>query len=419
MGGARIWSGVAIAAAMLLAPAAAAHAATLDVENGAIRYVGDDGPNDIEVFPVENGEQSIYATNVKLGSGCRERPPEQGYSNGNILCSRAGVDRVEITTGGGDDTFSGTLLSLDIPVHADMGDGNDRTEFGSTQNDVITTGDGNDFVLDGMGDDTIDLGPGNDVVPTADFSTGNDTINGGEGDDNIDGNAGNDTIYGGPGNDLFQPSEGNDTLYGEEGDDEIGGAGTPVACSQDPGNDFMIGGLGDDKICGGPGHDTIDGGWGNDSLNAVDQASDAPLFCGPGADAVWADPSDPIAPDCELRDDGRTVALPKPNVLPVTLPCGRCEGTVSVFATPRAPSPNGSAFPPLTPPKTAGKALGRPKKFRVNASFALPTVKIKLGKAEARRLRKLGATTVEARARFTQEGTRYVVRRTFRIKPRQ
>ena len=409
-----------MAVVSLLAPATASATATLSVENGAIRYVGDDGPNHLEVYGVEDGDQTLYAADVTLGPGCRprqSRPDDQGLPR-NVVCSRAGVDRFEFTGGAGNDEFTGDLSSLDLPLHADMGDGNDRLDFGSTQNDVIAMGAGDDFVLDGIGNDTIDLGPGNDVVSSADFSTGNDTIFGGDGDDNIDGNAGDDTLFGGPGNDLFQPSQGNDTIDGGEDDDEIGGAGTPVLCTPDPGDDTMIGGPGDDKLCGGPGKDTLNGGPGNDALNAVDAATDGPIACESGIDAVWSDPSDPVAPDCELRDDGSAVTLPAPNVLPVRVPCeatGSCQGTLSVFATPKAPAPTAGTTPPLTPPPVQGKALAKVR-FKLGAR-GKRTLKIKLPKAGAKRLRKLGATTVEARATFTQAGKRYSIRRTFRVRP--
>jgi hypothetical protein len=422
---ARIKSGMIVAATMLVSLGAAGPAlatATLSVENGAIRYVGDENPNHLEVYTVEDGEQALYAAGVTLGPGCRERPrrdDDQGLPR-NVLCSRAGVDRFEFTGGGGDDVFTGTLHSLDIPVHADMGDGDDRFEFGSMLSDTVTTGDGRDFVLDGLGDDSIDLGPGDDIVPGG-FSDSNDTILGGDGDDNIDGGAGDSTIVGGAGNDIFQPGEGDDTLEGGEGDDDLGGGrlggSGPVVCSADPGDDTMLGGPGDDTLCGGPGADTLSGGPGDDALNAVDQAADRALACGAGADAIWSDPVDPPAPlDCEVRDDGRAVELPAPNVLPVTLPCaaGACTGTLAVFATPKAPRASADAPPPLHAPKAAGKALARVK-FKLRAG-ARRTLKVKLAKADAKRLRRLGVTTVQARTSFTQHGKRYSVTRTFGVR---
>src|SRR4051812_24847013 len=102
-GSMRKWALAAATLVGLLVPASASATATLSVENGAIRYVGDEGPNHLEVYGAEDGEQAIYAAGVSLGPGCRERPPrsdDQGLPR-NVLCSRAGVDRVEFSGGGG------------------------------------------------------------------------------------------------------------------------------------------------------------------------------------------------------------------------------------------------------------------------------------------------------------------------------
>jgi hypothetical protein len=333
-----------------------------------------------------------------------------------VLCTREGVQRLEFVGGEGNDAyFSGSTLDVDIPVHADMGDGNDWVDMGSTGNDFITLGPGNDHYVDAGGDDYVDAGPGNDDVSGGDFSTGNDVVLGGEGDDNLDGLVGDDFLDGGPGNDLLQPGEGNDTLLGGDGDDVIGGVAG--GCFEDPGDDTMRGGAGNDQLCGGPGADTLDGGDGDDSLNSVDGHADGPTACGAGTDAVWSDRVDSVDPDCELRDDGRAVTLPAPNIVPVAIPCaaGTCKGTVAIFATPKAPAPSAAAAPPLTPPKAAGKALAQAKfKLKQHASR---TVKLRLTKAATNRLRKLGATTVEARTTFTKGGKRYSVRQTFRVRP--
>jgi Ca2+-binding RTX toxin-like protein len=415
----------ATVAVSLCAPAMASATSTLSVENGAIRYVGDDGPNDLFVQDVENGEQAFsVADDTVLGSGCHKRPPSTDGGGGrppagNVLCALAGVDRIEVSTGDGKDLFSaGNIGETNLPIHADMGPGDDQFEFGGTAADDIHMGDGNDLVLDGVGNDYIDAGPGDDTV-AGNFDDGNDTIDGGDGNDNLSGWEGNDIVRGGPGNDLLQPSDGNDVLDGGPGNDEVAAAGAGASCLPDAGNDVMRGGPGDDKLCGGPGIDLLDGGDGNDALNAVDGTTDGPLTCGSGSDAVWSDPSDPVALDCEQRDDGRAVTLPGPDVLPVALPCGIgvCNGTLAVFATPKAPRASAAAPPPLAPPKAAGKALVRAK-FKLGAAHGKRTLRLKLARAAAKRLRKLGATTVEARTVFTQGGKRYVVRRTFRVKPR-
>jgi RTX calcium-binding nonapeptide repeat (4 copies) len=402
----------------LVVPATASAAATISVENGAIRFVGDETDNELDVYAVENGEQPVYVRwDTALGPGCHPREHDQTYTapQGNASCSLVGVDRIEFVGGGGSDAFrTANLLAADIPVQADMGPGDDRFDLGSKQSDTVDAGAGLDDYVDGAGDDVVDLGDDADVARGGDFSTGNDTIRGGGGDDVLDGLSGDDVLDGGPGDDLLQPGDGNDTLIGGDDDDEVAGAGG--GCLPDPGADIMSGGPGDDQLCGGPGVDWLDGGDGNDQINAVDGGADGPLACGDGFDAAWTDPFDHLPPDCELQDDQRVETLPAPNLVPVALPCatGACTGKVRIYAAPDAKRPAADATPPLTAPATNGKPLATAK-FRLKAR-ATRIVRIKLGKAAAKRLKKLGATTVEARTTFTQQGKTYSVRRTFGVK---
>jgi Ca2+-binding RTX toxin-like protein len=409
---------IAVLAALafaLAAPAAASAATTLGVENGAIRYVGDNGGNHFEVWPAENGEQAFWvADGTVLGSGCHRRAPDDPSDAArfsNTLCSLSGVSRIEFVGGDGRDVFTaGHTQVTDLPVFADMGPGDDNFEFGSTQTDYVSTGTGNDFYLDGIGNDYVDLGPGDDVVPTAaGISFGDDTILGGDGNDNIDGNTGNDVIVGGRGDDIFQPGDGDDKLDGGPGNDEIG--------CDDPGNDTVDAGPGDDRVCGGLGSDTIDAGDGNDSVSSFDNQLDGLVSCGAGTDVVWSDPFDPVGLDCEQQGAPRVVVLTTP-VLPVALPCnGACSGTTAVFATPNAATPTAGVIPSKDRPVAVGGALAKAK-FKL-AKHAKRTVRVKLTATAAKRLKKLGKTTVESRTVFTQGGKRYSVRRTFGVKPKK
>jgi Ca2+-binding RTX toxin-like protein len=416
----RIRAGLAVAAVVLAAPATASATSSISVENGAIRFVGDETDNQLDVYRVENGEQSVYVRwDTTIGAGCHTGPPnsDPGPSSGlqgNVHCSRAGVDRIEFVGGDGSDTFTtGSIIDVDIPVHGDMGPGDDRFDFGSTGDDQVAGGPGMDRYVDAGGNDEVDLGDDNDDAYGGDFSSGDDTIHGGAGDDNLDGLTGNDVLDGGPGNDVFQPGEGNDALLGGDGDDVMGGV--IGGCLNDVGDDIMSGGPGNDQLCGGPGVDWLDGGDGNDSINAVDSGTDGPIACGAGVDAAWGDPGDRIGTDCELQDDQRTVKLPAPNVLPVAVPCasGPCAGKLSVYATPDAKRPAAATPPPVTPATASGKAL-LTAKFKLKAK-ARRTLRLNLSKAAAKRLKKLGATTVEARITFTQAGKSYAVTRTFGV----
>jgi Ca2+-binding RTX toxin-like protein len=403
----------AVAAFALTVPAAASATATLGVENGAIRYVGDEGSNELTVSTVQNGEQAFYvADGTALGSGCHhytpDDPSESAFSN--TLCSLSGVTRIEFVGLDGRDVFTDRNIQVtSLPVFADMGPGDDNFEFGSTGTDYVNTGAGNDFYFDGLGNDYADLGPGDDVVPSATgVSFGDDTILGGDGNDNIDGNAGNDTIVGGRGDDIFQPNEGDDKLDTGPGNDEVG--------CDDPGNDTIDAGPGDDRVCGGFGSDTIDAGDGNDSVSSLDGQVDGLVSCGAGADVVWSDPFDPVGLDCERQGAPQIVVLSTP-ILPVALPCDACSGTTAVYATPTAPTPAIGVIPPKDKPVAAGGALVKTK-FKL-AKHAKRTLRVKLSGSTTKRLKKLGKTTVESRTVFKQGGKRYSVRRTFGVKTKK
>jgi Ca2+-binding RTX toxin-like protein len=404
---------LAAVAFALAAPASASATATLGVENGAIRYVGDNGSNELSVSGVQNGEQGFYvADGTTLGEGCHHYTPtdtnEAAFSN--TLCSLTGVSRIEFVGLDGRDVFTTRNITVtDLPVYADMGPGDDHFEFGSTRTDFVSMGTGNDFYFDGLGNDYADLGPGDDTVPTAPgVSAGDDTIVGGDGDDNIDGNTGNDTIIGGRGDDIFQPNDGDDTLDGGPGNDDI-------AC--DPGNDAINAGPGDDRVCGGPGLDTIDAGDGNDSVTSLDGQLDGLVSCGAGADVIWSDPFDPVGLDCEQQGAPQVVVLTTTPALPVAVPCSAsCSGSTAVYATPKAATPAAGVIPPKEKPVAVGAALARAK-FKL-ARHAKRTLRLKLTKSSAKRLMKLGKTTVEARTVFTQGGKRYSVRRTFGVRPK-
>jgi Ca2+-binding RTX toxin-like protein len=400
---------MAVALSSLLAPATA-DAASIGVENGAIRYVGDSGDNELIVWPAESGEHPFeVAGGTLLGTGCHKRAPgDEGH--GSVLCSLSGVSRIEILGGDGNDFYGGgSAEATDLPVLADMGAGDDRFEWGGAGLDFVVLGDGSDFAMDGPGDDHVEGGDGDDSM-VGNFFEGSDTLVGGNGNDNLDGYLGDDTLIGGPGDDILQPSDGNDTLDAGPGSDFVG--------CDDPGDDTVDAGPGADHVCGGFGMDTVDAGAGDDSVSSFDNQLDGLVSCGAGSDVAWVDPFDPVGLDCEQQGQPQIIRLPAANVLPVRLPCapGACAGKTRVFATPNAPKPGLHGPPPHVRPTAVGKALAE-KKFKLRAK-AKRTLRLKLSKAASKRLKKLGRTTVEARTVFTQRGKRYSVRRTFQVKPR-
>jgi hypothetical protein len=88
-------------------------------------------------------------------------------------------------------------------------------------------------------------------------------------------------LFGLAGNDLLRGLAGRDVLHGG------------------PGRDQLLGLVGRDTLHGGTGRDVLRGGPGPDTLFTRDGTRDA-VWCGPGRDAVVADPGDRVGRDCEL-----------------------------------------------------------------------------------------------------------------------
>ncbi len=190
----------------------------------------------------------------------------------------AGVDRVLIAAGSGNDTVTIGNLNLvgALVLSVNGEDGNDILNAsgaltgsvlmlldGGLGNDIITGGNGADSLVGGEGADVLNGGAGND---SADGGNGSDTMNGGAGNDSllggdgvdmIAGAAGRDSLNGGFGNDMLNGGTENDTLAGDFGDDLLNG---------DFGDDLLLGEGGVDSLIGAAGNDTLDGGRNNDFL---------------------------------------------------------------------------------------------------------------------------------------------------------
>src|SRR5207249_9161495 len=101
--------------------------------------------------------------------------------------------RLEIHTGGGNDSVTVASDAVLVPMLIDLGDGND-TAVGGGAGDVILGGAGNDSIVGGGGNDAIS-GPGG--ADTIDGSAGFDLAIGGAGEDKVAGSAGEDILIGG------------------------------------------------------------------------------------------------------------------------------------------------------------------------------------------------------------------------------
>lgn len=196
----------------------------------------------------------------------------------------------------------------DVIATGDRGD----VVVGLSGDDVITTGDGLDLVCGGDGADLIGLGagvgdsayggPGDDVIYG---QAGEDLLFGGEGDDKLRGGADNDDLRGGLGADDLNGGTGDDQVRGEDGDDRFvrggtgddmvdGGPGADGVVAGNGGSDMVYGGEGDDPlvtggprpdmVSGGPGSDVIKGHKGADTLNG--DAGDDTITGGHQADRI-------------------------------------------------------------------------------------------------------------------------------------
>ena len=95
---------------------------------------------------------------------------------------------------------TGGATVLDISDELNSGGPRGVNLNGTSDNETITTGDGNDNIA---------------------AAGGNDVVNGGLGSDSLNGNDGDDVLNGGDGNDILTGETGNDTLNGGDGADSI------------------------------------------------------------------------------------------------------------------------------------------------------------------------------------------------------
>ncbi len=278
---------------------------------------------------VNSGAGNDTVTVGDLDTVCRASLVIQGADGNDLLSAfnaKAGVIRILIEGGNGNDTLIGSLGddTLDGGAGTDRlkgGNGNDLlqggtgadsingengsdTLLGGDSNDSLT-GDGADTLSGDAGNDSLAGGIGNDLLnggagsDTARGGDGEDSINGGDGNDSLlgesgldslNGNTGDDTLDGGRNNDVLNGSDGNDKIRGDHGDDTInGGLGDDTVNGGD-GDDIISGSDGNDLLGGGDGDDSISGGAGNDTISGGD--GDDLLFGGGGSDIVLGDQGD-------------------------------------------------------------------------------------------------------------------------------
>jgi Ca2+-binding RTX toxin-like protein len=297
---------IAIFAVLAAAPAATAHAATVDVSGGTLRYVaGSDETSALALAP-DLGAVSVAESGLApltAGSGCATVFP------GRVRCT--GVSRIVLTLGPRDDRVTSTSA---LPTTVSAGDGDDEILLGAGD-DVLDGGPGDDLLRGGEGDDTADYanrvrdvgvsiddrGGDGERGEDDDVRTDVENLVGGLGDDTLTGSAGANVLRGGDGSDRFIGGRGADTFIGGSGqdvadysdrtedlrldddgyaDDGASGEGDNIG----PDVDDLLGGSGDDAITGSSWFNTLRGGAGDDVLDGRDH--DDLLDGGPGADTL-------------------------------------------------------------------------------------------------------------------------------------
>jgi Ca2+-binding RTX toxin-like protein len=288
----------------------------------------------------ENG-----AATMTPGAGCGPGPGPNAAT-----CPGAGVSRLSISLGDGDDA-----VTVAAPTNAVIlgGPGDDQLQGGTGQ-DVFEGDEGTDGVSygprvapittskDGVANDG-EANEGDNIGSDVERITGgsaNDSIGGGPDADILDGGPGDDTLSGGPGADQLLGGPGRDAVaYTSPADVKvwletgIGGSAQPgdsdrIADVEDvaggderdtvtgsSADNALGGGRGEDYLDGRRGVDRVDGGGNADVVVARDGAPDEPVSCGPGQDLAIVDRADRVArtgPNrCERIDDG-TDTRPRP-----------------------------------------------------------------------------------------------------------
>jgi len=244
-------AGLAFTILTTLVLAAPAGAATVELQNGTLRYAAGAGErNQVDVVKwIVNRPDDATGTDI-WDSGARIAPgPGCTGSGGGTAHCDGPVSRIEIFLEDGDDwaqagPWNRTDQNIATEVHG--GSGNDEIHGGHTTSAIY----GED------GDDQLEGGAGNDV------------IDGGPGQDDLRAEGGDDVVLGGDGVDVAWGGAGSDRVEGGEGLDELFGWNSWGSRPENgpDGNDTLIGGPGPDYLDGEGGADDMSGGADVDTL---------------------------------------------------------------------------------------------------------------------------------------------------------
>jgi hypothetical protein len=295
----------AVTAASLIAPGAAL-ASTVSLEGSTAVFRSGSHASDAVLDTRVFGAVGFTDARQRLvaGAGCVAGTPvicPTAFDSSFIL--GAGSDRIRAWSGSGFTlSVSGAGGDDDIEAsgnftHVDAGSGNDRVVAGSNGTAEVIGGDGDDRIRSRFTHASDFEGDGGNDLIVVDSPERN-TISGGGGNDDIF-VLGSGSTGGGYG-----------TITSGAGDDAIivrsrGGIGYQIDSGADI--DTIYGGNGADDIKAGGGDDLIDV-YGDHAATPGSSIDDV-VNCGPGADTVFADPSDVIAANCEWVEYG---PIPRP-----------------------------------------------------------------------------------------------------------
>jgi hypothetical protein len=278
----------ALAAALAIAAAESAEAATVSFDGSTISVLAAPGEvNDLRT-PIDDDDVTTRGPSIYVFSD----------PSGTVMTAEAGCLQVSVSS------VSCEVLPSVLPeLFVDLGDGDDTTN--PPDSDTQYRSAAGPFRLT-----HIFGGPGNDRLGG---TNGSDVLNGGKGDDQLDPSFGGDHTAGGSGDDRYGPVTYDHSFSGSVSEFVALGPGRDVMKSTGlRGQPTLV------TVDGGPGRDrlqltsegryTVHGGSGEDRINVrdgLDNASTTPghntdrVACGRSADAVIVDPREFGIVGCE------------------------------------------------------------------------------------------------------------------------
>src|SRR5690349_575931 len=469
---------LAACAAALIAPAAS-QAATLGMDGDTLVYKGE-GSEGISLLlssyeDWNTGTEYLRfsdsgADRVLITAGICKNDPV-----GGIICDRSPTRPIKIEGSDAKDDisiYSSDAVPDSIPVTIDGKGGDDRIKdaYDSSAGRVLSGGAGNDELTGyaGNDDDAVDgdgyEDPGSDVIdggagydyfegwgqpeqlqrqPTVTLTLDGAANDGRPGENDNVTNVEDFQMYvvgsftGSDGPEkivIYNPGNtGPSTLIGNGGDDELVGNDFDDTVNGGAGNDHVEGGLGNDTITGGPGKDTIYGDatashctyysckipFGNDVIYARDGEQDT-IDCGIGQDKAIVDAID-VVTNCETVEGAGSNGTPNGGgAMKVTFGSSKLRTVAAKgLALKVACSAACTATASMTADKATARKLGAKRIGSGKGKLAkagTATVKVKIAKKLAGKLKRLKSAKATVKVTIKQGGKTQTVSRKVTMK---